>query len=73
MPQQPVESCPPVWQYVLVMADDIQASLKSIRRIGEYHYTPEDEAKMQALAEYTETVAKTLRGMVEGLTGWESD
>ncbi len=65
-------ACPPVWQYVLVMGDDIRASIASLEKIGVYHYDQQSAAKMQELATYTEEVAKGLRERVEALTGWES-
>jgi hypothetical protein len=67
----PLPICPPVWQYALIMGDDIRGSLAGLEKIGWYHYNQKDEAVMNELATYLEGVAQGIRMRVEGLTGWE--
>ena len=61
--------CPPVWQYILVMGDDISASVKSLAFIGQFH----KPADLEPLAQWLDQVAKEFRERVEELTGWEHE
>jgi len=68
MSGDPPPVCTPVWQYILVMGDDINASVKSLATIGSFH----KDSELQPLAKWLEKVAEDLRDKVENLTGWEN-
>lgn len=64
--------CDKIWQYVLIMMDDIRGTLNGLEKIGWYHQAKNDQDQMNELAQYTEEVAEGLRSRAEKLTGWEA-
>ena len=65
-PPAPNDNCPPVWQYLLVMSNELKGLSSGLQAIGQYHKPDE----LQELAVWLDEVVGELRTRVEKLTGW---
>lgn len=60
--------CPPVWQYILIMADELTGLANGAKAIGGFHKADE----LEPLAKVLEEAVEDVRDELEKLTGWES-
>lgn len=61
--------CSAVWQYLLIMSDEITGLASGLQRIGEFH--KDDE--LEPIAKWLDEVVNEFRERLENLTGWEED
>lgn len=64
----PASECPPVWQYALIMTDELIGLANGIKTIGGFHTA----AELEPLAHVADKAVEDLRAELEKLTGWHS-
>lgn len=58
--------CPPVWQYLLIMGEELKGLANGAKMIGEFHTAKE----LTPLAKVADKAVEDIREELEKLTGW---
>ncbi len=58
--------CPPVWQYILIMGQELIGLAKGAKLIGSFHTAKE----LESLAKIADKAVEDIREELEKLTGW---
>lgn len=60
------DTCPPVWQYLLIMGQELIGLSKGAALIGGFHTAKE----LEPLAQVADKAVEDIREELEKLTGW---